>query len=301
MSSEAIAPRSMSRKGLLAGAGAGIGAVAAQAALGPAAARAADGQPVLLGQTNSEASTTRIENGSTGPGAALYVAAGGSTNIDPLSYGNASGLVGDCAVGPGVLGLGSPGVRAAGKGGPGIIAQTLDADQPAIVAIGSSASGVTGSSDAQDDSAAGIFGGSGQGTGSVAVMGVSSNGLGVKGRSDNGVGVRGESAPGTGVEAVTSTGTGLSASSDAGGVALRVRGRAVFNRSGRATVPPGATSVTVTGVPLTASSLVLATIQANRPNTNVRAAVPNPGASSFTIFLTAAPNAATPVGWFVVN
>jgi hypothetical protein len=57
----------------------------------------------------------------------------------------------------------------------------------------------------------------------------------------------------------------------------------------------------VAGVELTGNSLVLANLQEDRPGVAVRAVVPNPATSSFTVFLTQAVTAASIVGWFVVN
>jgi hypothetical protein len=65
----------------------------------------------------------------------------------------------------------------------------------------------------------------------------------------------------------------------------------------------GQTSAKVTGVPLTGSSLVLAMVQQN-VRAFVRAAVPDPSSSSFTVylqFLSPVPPPPVTVGWFVVN
>ena len=56
----------------------------------------------------------------------------------------------------------------------------------------------------------------------------------------------------------------------------------------------------VTGVPLTASSLVLATVQTNN-GVYVTAAVPNVPGSSFTIYINRKAPSNTPVGWFIAN
>src|SRR5262245_15632671 len=67
--------------------------------------------------------------------------------------------------------------------------------------------------------------------------------------------------------------------------ALKVEGKATFSRSGIATVPAGKRSIKKSGVPLSASSMVLATIQVDRVGIYVEAAVPNVAGSSFTIDL----------------
>jgi hypothetical protein len=62
-------------------------------------------------------------------------------------------------------------------------------------------------------------------------------------------------------------------------------------------LPPG----TVTGVALTAASLVLATLQQNLSGVYVRSAVPDIPASSFTVHLSKAVTTGAKVAWFVVN
>jgi hypothetical protein len=87
----------------------------------------------------------------------------------------------------------------------------------------------------------------------------------------------------------------------AGGPALKAAGPAVFSRSGILTVAAGKSSGTVTGVALSAASLVLATVQQNLSGVYVRGAVPNTAGSSFTLYLSKAPSAGAKVAWFVVN
>jgi hypothetical protein len=149
------------------------------------------------------------------------------------------------------------------------------------------------------------------GDGTVAIEGENdSNGRGVSGRSESGTGVMGQSGAGGagvtgsggawGVLGASQNGTGVQAES-ASGIALRVHGTAVFTRSGLATVPAGDISVRVSGVALSSSSLILATLQKKDGHAHVRAAVPDVAAHSFTIYLTRPPTIDLPVGWFVVN
>jgi hypothetical protein len=117
--------------------------------------------------------------------------------------------------------------------------------------------------------------------------------IGVYGRSSTGIGVRGRTNAGIGVYAQATGATGT---------ALRVSGKAVFNRSGKAKVLAGNLSVQVTSVTLTSSSLVLATIQgAGAAGVYVRNVALNVGSSSFTIRLSQAVAADTNVAWFIVN
>jgi hypothetical protein len=93
----------------------------------------------------------------------------------------------------------------------------------------------------------------------------------------------------------------LAQAGETGALALQVQGPAVFSRSGVLTVAAGKSSATVTGVALTAASLVLVTLQQHAPGVYVLAAVPNVSASSFTVYLSKAVTAAAKVAWFVVN
>jgi hypothetical protein len=151
-------------------------------------------------------------------------------------------------------------------------------------------SGATYGVEGVTDTAAGVYGHTSGQTGigvwgktdgvSPGVFGqATSTGIGVEGYSDKGTGVRAESA----------------------GTALAVQGIATFSRSGVAKVQAGNTSVRVSGLSLTSSSLVLATIQGDFKDIWVRGVVTNPGAGTFTILLNAPAPAKVPVAWFVLN
>ncbi len=105
-------------------------------------------------------------------------------------------------------------------------------------------------------------------------------GYGVAGRSDNGTGVLADSSNGT---------------------ALQVTGKAVFSRSGKATVKAGNTTKVVQNVALTSASLVLATLQQLEAGVYVVAVVQSVANSKFTIVLNQAPTGNLKVAWFVVN
>jgi hypothetical protein len=102
-------------------------------------------------------------------------------------------------------------------------------------------------------------------------------------------------------KATAAAGVGVLAENTAGGTALKAAGPAVFSRSGILTVAAGKSSGTVTGVALSAASLVLATLQQNLSGVYVRSAVPNVPGSSFTVHLSKAVTASAAVAWFVVN
>jgi hypothetical protein len=133
------------------------------------------------------------------------------------------------------------------------------------------------------------------------------DGTGVFGSTDSGVGVQASSKTGRALWA--SAGTGGTAATlvapKAGSTALAVGGVASFSRSGIATVA-GTTaapksSVKVTGVPLGATSIVLATLQQVSGAVAIKAAVPNVAASSFTIYLTEPVSTSINIGWFILN
>ena len=187
-----------------------------------------------------------------------------------------------------------------GAGGDGVTGTTGGATAAAVHGT-NTGSGVGVQGETSGATAAGVLGthhGAGIGAG---VSGVSDAGTGVVGTSGggsgfgvlgtntgSGVGVRGECAAGLGVLAI-------------GAVALEVHGPAVFTRSGVLTVAAGKSSATQTGVALTTSSLVLATMQQDKTGLYVRSAVPNVTGSSFTINLSKAVTASITVAWFVVN
>ena len=85
------------------------------------------------------------------------------------------------------------------------------------------------------------------------------------------------------------------------GAALRVNGKAVFSRSGIIRIPARSRSATHRNIPLGASSLVLAVLRQHQPGVHVEAAVPNPAANSFTVYLSRRTRRAVEVAWLVVN
>jgi hypothetical protein len=116
----------------------------------------------------------------------------------------------------------------------------------------------------------------------------------------------GPGVSGTGRVGVLGTGTGVGgtgvhAIAPTGGVGLAVDGRSTFSNSGVATVAAGASSVTVTDVALTATSIVLATLQTGIARTWVASAVPNAGTATVKITLNHSTTKAVEVGWFAIN
>jgi hypothetical protein len=144
--------------------------------------------------------------------------------------------------------------------------------------------------------------GSTAGTGSAVEGDSTGAGPGVFGFSEGtGPGVRGASVGSNpGVEGQSSgTGPGVLALNDGSGPALEVQGPATFSRSGLATINAKKSSVTVSFPGVTATSLVLATMQTIAKGIGVAAAVP--AADSFTIKLTKKPSIDVVVAWFVLG
>jgi hypothetical protein len=95
-------------------------------------------------------------------------------------------------------------------------------------------------------------------------------------------------------------GVGVVATGTTGAAALKVTGLAEFSRSGTLTIASGATSATKTGVGLSKSSLVLATIQ-GAPGNSLSSVQTNVTGKSFTINLTQAASTTITVAWFILN
>ncbi|MFL5798313.1 MAG: hypothetical protein ACJ77A_10320 [Actinomycetota bacterium] len=131
-----------------------------------------------------------------------------------------------------------------------------------------------------------------------------SDGIGVQGHSGTGEGVRGGAADGVGVRGIASAldGFGVSAEHEVpGGVGLNVTGRALFSRSGTVTVTAGTASVVASGVEIRPETLILAVLLQNRPGVWIRAVVPHPPASTFTVWLNKPVASDTRLAWFAVN
>ncbi len=117
------------------------------------------------------------------------------------------------------------------------------------------------------------------------------------------VGVRGEGV--IGVVAAGGIGAGAAGLLAWGGdgtgqdVALDVRGKVRFNRSGRHTIGAGRSSIRVTLTGVSSASRIFAVLHSNRAGRYVRAVVPTTG--SFTIYLNTTATSATYVAWFVLN
>jgi hypothetical protein len=235
MTDNASAPRS--RRALLAAAAGGAAALAASAAL-PLTTLAADGDPVLLGDSlnNTATQTTSITDSTLGSNAFAVSAAG---------------------TGVGLLG--------SSTGGAGIVGWSISSSPYFDPAADGPYTGIYGWAPAGPDGGpygAGVYGDSDDygvvGTGGVGVYGIGA------------FGVIGE-AQGTGGASV------LAYRSDTTDLALQVVGKVKFSRSGRSNVSAGQSSRLIYLAGVTSSSKIFALLHSNRSGRYVRAVVPATG------------------------
>lgn len=241
----------------------------------------------VQGSTSATSGTGVLgEHTGNGPGVLGSTSSATSSGVLGQNTGLGDGVRGTAgdAASSGVLGENT-------AGGYGVTGTTDSATNPAVWGNNEGAGpGVEGDADSATN--AGVSGNNvGGGDG---VRGTSSGG-------STGSGVHGESASnGNGVTGVASgNGAGVLAEHADGETALEVVGKALFSRSGIATIPGNQASVTISGVDLTGSSGILATLQKLRPGRYVIAVVPDLGANTFTIHLNNAVNNDTKVSWFV--
>ena len=302
-----------SRRALLSAGFGGLLATVAAALLGRAqVVRGANGDNLVLGQTNSASSTTTLAYG--GSDDALVVTGGAATtNAIKGTSGN--------NVGAGVLGVAdngsfAAGVRGASDVGVGVVAETTSGD--AIFARSTDAGSRAIYAQSTDGYA--IYAESGEDViyaqssgGGTAVTALSQTGIGAFAASDSltNPAILAETNRHTAVAAfygnrglaVGAPKTAVYAQGAADGFALRTQGRVRFSSAGLATIPSGARTVTVNpGMNITASSKILALPQTNPGGTTaIQRAVRNPTANTFTIWLTANATANTLVAWFVIS
>jgi hypothetical protein len=311
-----------SRRAILTAGLAAVAAAAVQAVSRPLGARAATGSNLIVGTPNTSTSTTGLDT-TTGYGLHATSAGTGQT---------AAGLVGQSmSDGTGVIGTsGSVAIVAAGEktGVIGFANQDAGAigvfgsspDGIAIVADSTTGRGLHATTQSPTDTGVlgrnlgdgtGVFGYSGAiapparsaktGVYGYAVQDTSSRG--VLGRSTTGRGVAGTATSGRGVHGDATSGTAgyFSAST---GYALQTSGRVrLGGSSGVAVIVSGARSVSVVpGIDLTASSIILTTLQGDAGGTTTiqRVAV-DTVANSFAIYLSANSVRSVRVGWAILS
>jgi hypothetical protein len=277
-----------SRRALLAATVGGAAAALAATAAAPASVLAGLDGDVVLGATNSSATTTEID--------------ASAANVDAFkgtATGTGSGVVATSVNGPAVdataTGTGSA-VGASAADGPAVIASKSAPDTTAVVYA---TSGTTGAATLDETPFTGVYG--------FTETDPEILGTGVWGDSAD-VGVYGSGGTGTigygfwGVygESASPGGIGIYAfASSTDRRALYVDGKVGFRRSGKATISAGHSSIVVNLTGVSASSMVFAQIASNRSGRWVRAVVPTTG--KFTVYLNTTVTAATFVIWWVIN
>jgi hypothetical protein len=269
-----------------------------------------DGTGVFgLAHGNDPAMVARNDSGPGDKGAGLYVASAFGDGIYSTTKGNnLSGVYGENlgGLGYGVVGRTNSSERPAvwgdnTGGGDGVQGFTGGSGSSAVFGkntgggkgvFGSSASGngVEGGS----TSANGVQGESASNTASGVYGQNSATGYGVAGRANAGIGTLGDSANGIGVWANSQN-----------ALALKVSGKTQLSRSGVATVAGTASapqnSVRVS-IPITAKSMMTATLQNYVPGVFVVAAVPNVAGGYFTIYLNKKVSTTVgPISWIVTE
>jgi hypothetical protein len=261
------------------------------------------GQPFLLGCNNNTATDFTQLSSSAITG--LFVQDVATDAIAVQANGNYAGLYGTAQAGYGVYGSGPTGVYGVTVAAThnGVFGQATNSD----------GSGVYGQNDGTGNGVAGRATNANGGTGVFGELTGTGPGNGVHGKADgsNQSGMYGENlGAGAGVFGYGwATGSiGVRAGAVSGGTALKVEGKAQFSRSGTVTISYPNKQATVSGVPVTAKSLALATLQQFLAGRYVLAAVPNLSGSSnsFTIYLNKAPGTSTSpksvvVGWQVIE
>lgn len=269
----------MSRRGLLtAGAGATVAAVLSAGRVSET--QAVDGDPLLVGQVNEGTGTTFLQCTGGTEATALSVSSKSGNGIDVESKA------------PGRSGISA---RASRQGGFG------------VEATGPAGWGYLGGPNAAVAGHVVAFGGIPPEYGRIGVAGVAFS-TGVYGAGWGGSGVVGESRTGTPEKPVVvsrgALGTkkaGVEAHGGPDAFALWVDGRAAFSRSGIQSVSRGSRSVTITGVPVSRRTFVLATLQDAVGGLVVAAAVARPGDSSIEITLNAPAPRAARVAWLALE
>jgi hypothetical protein len=258
--------KSPSRRALLAGALGGLGALAASAIGRASPVRAANNDPITVGNAFTGTSTTTISNSSNSN--SVFEAASSAGGAGVLGTSNSSyGVAGSSASGNGVYGQSSS--------SNGVWGESFNAG----------ASGVYGENTNHG------YGVAGRSNAAPLISGIDASAL----LGDN-------TADGIGVWARSAHGIGLFAEAvNADAVALKAQGVAQFTRSGKLTILAGHASVTKSSIRIDAGSLLLAVLQQDRSGIFVRSAVPNATGDSFTIHLNKAVASDTKVGWFIVN
>ena len=202
MAIETGAPRT--RRAILAAGLGGLGATLLQAVGRPTPAAAANGDPVLAGQTTVATATTEVDQSTAGLDGLVVTTMPTANAIRGSGPANTVGVRGQSVTGYGMV--------AESQSGSALYASnsTLATSSEAFraVAQGNATAiiGVSGPVDVPQVSKIGVYGYANQDANARAVYGKSLLGTGIWGNSDSGRGLFGRSTSGTGVSAQTDTG-----------------------------------------------------------------------------------------------
>ena len=258
-------------------------------------AAAANGDALLLGQTNSATAFTQL-NSTSYQGLIVY---GANHGIEGKSNGaTGKGVVASASNGAGK----NYGVYAHAFGAEGIGVQGT-ATNNSVGVLGHSHPNSIAVAQPPTQKKTGVYGFAVQDAEAVGVLGEAAAGLGVKGKATTGSGVYGTTQVGTGVFGYSASGVAgrFQTSAALTGVALHTIGRVKFDKSvGRVTIAAGTRSVIVTpGIDLTATSAAVATLQGSANGAIVERVAIDVTANTLTIFLTKNTTVAVSVAWHV--
>jgi hypothetical protein len=277
-----------SRRALLRATVGGAAAALAASAAAPATVLAGIDGDVVLGATNSSATTTEID--------------ANAADVDAFkatATGTGSGVVATSVNGPAIDATVTGTAAAVGASAVDGPAMSASKSAPDTTATIYATSGTTGAATPDQTPFTGVYG--------FTETDPEVLGTGVWGDSAD-VGVYGSGSIGTvgygfwGVygESASPGGNGIYAyapSTDRR--ALYVDGKVGFRRSGRTTISSGQSSKVVSLSGVSASSLVFAQLGSNRSGRWVRAVVPTTG--KFTIYLNTSVTSTTYIIWWVIN
>jgi len=319
MAIDATAPRT--RRALLAAGFGGVVSTVASAILRPAPTRAGTDGDVIAGGYNQTFGVTEIDVQGNIQGLHVYsssqAAVVGEAQTTGIGVGggadSGAGVQGTSNSGHGVEGYTDTG--AAGTYGHsyttvGVLGESdsdigvKGASNTGIGIYGNSgASGHPGALGWNEGGGAGVLGYSG--TGNVPAAGPNTGVFGYAAQDGTARGVHGKTTVGEGVRGQATSGVGVYAAASDTGFALQTSGRTKLDRSGQASVAPGATTVDVT-VPggLAGKPLPFATLLRYHPGVYIAAIRPNyPTAGVMRIYLSQSASAtvSTPLSWFVLG
>ena len=279
---------------MLAAAGAGVAALAAQALGRPQPASATHGD-VHLGGTNQTDTVTTIQNTWSTGDAIRGIAAGAGVGVrgdgqqGVRGEGSMYGVEGSSTYGTGVrASAGGHGVHASSANGAALYGDSASDTWPAVWATsGSGRTGVQGNS------------------GNVPHVGPAKTGVyGYAAQDAAARGVTGETTAGRGVQGIATNGVGGHFSAAAAGTALQAQGQVRFSTAGLTAVAAGASSKTISaGVDLVGASKVLCTLESNQAAQFIQRVTKNLSANTFTVYLNVAVKSGrtVKVAWFVIS